>query len=131
MAFKLTKAEITERESNAVALEEARAILDTAREKFNNDLESMRLVMQDAVDGYNGRLADAREFRDDLVGRFEDEINDKSDKWQEGDAGNAAAELVQAWQALELDDIEVELPEDIEIEDREESIELRDTPNSG
>ena len=125
MAFKLTKAEVKEGAQIAAALEEALAILDKACEVFNNDLESMRLVVQDAIDGYNDKLSDARQFSEDLATRFEIEIDEKSEKWQEGEAGSAASELKDAWEALELDDIEADLPDDIKI-DLEHASDLRD-----
>ena len=126
MAFKLTKAEVKEGEVHIDSLEVASTGINAAVEAFNNGLEVMRSDFKIAVDSYNEQLASIREFTANVANRFEDEISDKSDRWQEGDAGNAAAELRDAWQNIELEDIEIDLPEDIEFEAGDHESALRD-----
>ena len=126
MAFKLTKAEAHEGEAAAVALEAAWAALDVASVAFNSALVELRNELQLAIVDYNERLDDVRTLRDDVADRLYDETSNKSEKWQGSPAGDAAAELIEAWRALELDEIEIDFPEDVEIHDCEHAASFRD-----
>lgn len=126
MAFKLTKAEAKEGEVHIDSLEVASTGIDAAVEAFNNGLEALRSDLRIAIDSYNEQLSSIREFTANVANRFEDEISNKSERWQEGDAGNAAAELRNAWQNIELEDIEIDLLEDVEFEAGDHETALRD-----
>ena len=63
-------------------------------------------ALREKVNAYNDVLAEAREFRDDMVGGMEDYMSERSEKWTEGDAGQAYAQWKDEWEALELDDID-------------------------
>lgn len=126
MAFKLTKAEAHEGEAAAVALEAAWAALDVASVAFNSALVELRNELQLAIVDYNERLDDVRTLRDDVADRLYDETISKSEKWRESPAGGAAAELLEAWQALELDEIESDCPEDAGICDCGHAAAFRD-----
>jgi hypothetical protein len=85
MSVKLNKAQIAERARIVAILEKARSALSVA---FVN---------------YSHALEEAREFRDDLVTDWRDEISDKSEKWRESERGEATAALVDAWEGLEFE----------------------------
>ena len=130
MAFKLTKTEAAQGAAHLDTLEAAGASLNTAIEAFNEALDTLRGEFCVALDVYNGKLNDIREFTGDVAGRLEDELSNKSDKWLESDAGSAAAELRDAWQGLELEDIRIDLPEDIDFEAGDHETALRDLLDS-
>lgn len=63
------------------------------------------------VDTFNGLVEEAREFTTEIAGNMESYINDKSEKWQESDSGTEYGEWRDAWQDIELEDLEsVEVP---------------------
>jgi hypothetical protein len=82
---------------------------DSAKlQRIVSGLQTAGDVVRDAVTAYVDRLAEAKEFRDEMVQKWQDEIAEKSERWQEGDAGSAATEFVDAWENLDLDELNFE-----------------------
>jgi hypothetical protein len=88
MAFALKKSDLKRRDELAAAL----------REKFQ--------AVEDAVGAYNEALGEARDFVEDLASAAEDDFSSKSDKWQEGERGEAARSWIDALQEFAPEDIE-------------------------
>lgn len=57
---------------------------------------------------YNAAIEDVRVFAGEVHERMSDEFEDKSEKWQESDAGTAAAEMLEAWEQIDLEDADEE-----------------------
>lgn len=117
MAFKLTKQEEASRglivdglKLRAMAVSTAVAIANDAMQNVN-----------DAVEAYNEALNEAREFREDLVVRLEEEVNDKSERWQESEHGEATKEYIAEWENLALYDVEYYAWEKLEYLDLDHS----------
>jgi hypothetical protein len=69
-----------------------------------------------AIDEYNGVLGDAVTFRDEIAQKMEDYYEERSEKWQDGDAGQAYTNWMEAWTEVELEELEqVELPDQPEM----------------
>ena len=66
-----------------------------------------------AVDAYNEVIATLRELVRGIEGDWQAAWDKRSERWQEGVAGQAVAESITAWSALgdELKDIQIDLPE--------------------
>ena len=66
-----------------------------------------------AVTAYNEALGALRALVRAIETDWQAAWDKRSERWQEGAAGQSIAEIITAWDALadELDDIEVELPE--------------------
>ena len=69
-----------------------------------------------AVAAYNEALVELRDLVRGIESGWQAAWDKRSERWQDGKAGQSAAEAITAWDALasDLEDIEVELP-DIEI----------------
>lgn len=77
-------------------------------------LEAHKAAIAAAFEAYNADLEDAREFmNNDIVGHFNDEFDEKSEKWQEGDRADA----VRSW-LDEIDNAAVDLT-DIDFDESE------------
>lgn len=72
------------------------------------DLSKAEQSLQTEIAAYNTILAEANTFMDEVKERLQGDFDDKSEKWQEGDAGVAASEMIADWEA-EFDEVEVEL----------------------
>ncbi len=116
MAFKLDKQELKRRDQLFDELGEARAKLEDAVAVFNDDLNVAREKLQNQIAAYNEVVLEARGFIEDVASRLDSEFDDKSERWQESDKGQAAASLRDEWQNIAFDGIEIEYPEDIEID---------------
>ena len=87
---------------NERKLVEAHAEMSAAVDNYN-----------DAVAEYNAAATAVQEFRDEVVGDMEAYRDDRSERWQEGDAGQAYQAWIDEWQGLEAEGVEVaECPDD-------------------
>jgi hypothetical protein len=106
---KLTKEDNEQRDSFVACLQEKSAEVAAIVEKINAIIAD---ELSPTIAEYNGILNDADEWRNELVGRMEDYETERSEKWQEGEAGQSYTSWREAWEQLDLS----ELPEIEEIE---------------
>lgn len=130
MAFKLTKQEIKQRNELVDELEAEKNKLDDAVRVFNEALEKARNELLIVLTDYNATVEDARNFVADIVSQAENDVGEKSERWQESERGQAVGEWVEAWRNVEreLSEVELELPEDIEPDMPEHDTQLGDAP---
>lgn len=103
MAFRLTKAQRRE-------LGGHRAALLADRKAVMAAFETMLGVMSDAVHHvnkliaeHNGRVLAAQAFVDDVAEEFRDAYDERSERWQDSDAGQSAFQFVEEWASTALD----------------------------
>ena len=79
-------------------------------------IEEPAAALLTAVAAYNEALGELRELVRGIEADWQAARDKRSERWQDGKAGQSAAEAITAWDALasDLEDIEVELP-DVEI----------------
>ena len=124
MQFKLTNAEIAERDKLKEWLVDAREELKSVISLANKAIHDAASSVATAADEYNGLLANASEFRDEIVSRMRDAFDEKSDKWQESDKGQEIDTLITSIEDIDLSDIDIIEPDDIEEPDMDHSDEL-------
>lgn len=124
MAFKLDKAEIKRRDELIEQLGKAQAALEDAISSFNEKLSDLRDGLIEKVNDYNEALADAQSWIEDVKADREGEYEDKSERWQEGEKGQAARAWLDEYEAFELTEVELDLPGDIEEPDLSHADEL-------
>jgi len=122
--FKLTKAQLEQRAAFVERLNDASTKIEEAVDAFNAQVAEEKATVEAAVTAYNEILSEVREFAGDIATQADQDISDKSEKWQEGERGQAAVEFKDAWEGLSLDDIEVEYPEELSIEEPNHADEL-------
>jgi len=113
MAFKLSKADTERRDGYANDLRETASKLEDAVREYNDAVMTLRGPIEALLAEYNETLEEARGFAEDIATTAEGAFDDKSEKWQEGDKGQAVAEWKDAWASIELEPIEIEWPEDL------------------
>lgn len=128
MAFRLTRAEIKQRDELADKLDEAAEALKSAVEAFNARLEEVTQDVSSALETYNEAVAEARSFMEDVASERQLEWEDKSERWQEGERGQAAQEWISAWESDPPEDVEIDVPEGIDEPDLAHAEALRDLP---
>jgi oligoendopeptidase F len=116
MAFKLTKQEAEERGKIIADLIEAWAKVETVLDHFNEEISELRDEVTNEITTYNEVLTRARAFADSIANRAEEEFGEKNEKWQEGDTGGEANDWKDAWENIDLDDLEPEFPDELEID---------------
>jgi hypothetical protein len=119
MAFKLDKQEIARRDQIKEELVELRGKLEDAVSTYNAALEGLKAPVEEALAAYNVAVEEARGFAEDIANQADNEISNKSEKWQEGEKGQAASEWKDAWENEEFSEVEIQFPEELAIADEE------------
>lgn len=134
MAFRISKAERAELESFATRLTKEQADLEAVLSEQGAIIEAAYERINGAIDTYNGATADAKSFIEDIGSQAESDFEEKSDRWQEGERGEATREWIDAIDNVvsELEEIEqftFETPS-LDLEDQAELINnLEDEPS--
>ena len=110
MAFKLSKQQVTERDTLAAELRKQGAALNVAIAAFNQAIEPFSRAVGEAVEAYNAALERARTLADGIVATAQAAFDAKSGKWQESDKGIQVRVWIEQWE-VSLDDVDLELPE--------------------
>jgi len=111
MLFKLGKEQIAQRDAIAVKIQEQREAVDTAVVAFNDAMTVARNELQAALDIYNEALTEAKTFAEDVAQNWENDFEEKSERWQEGEKGEAVREMIEAWQSVDLDEAAIDMPD--------------------
>jgi hypothetical protein len=109
---RLTKADSEQQDSLVRNLTEK---ADTVREVLEKINALIRGELNEAINEYNGIITDADEFRNEIVGRMDDYVNARSEKWSDSDAGQNYNAWKDTWENVQLD--QIELPEELTIDD--------------
>jgi len=116
MAFKLTQAEAKRRDELVEALQKAQGELDDAVSEYNEKSQEIRGPVEEAVSAYNAVVEEAHDFAEDVASDGDTAFDEKSEKWQEGERGEAARSWIDEWQNADFNEIEINWPDDLEIE---------------
>lgn len=114
MAFKLTKEEEKRLDDIYQRAEVAQGRLEDAKSELENEIQ--RLIdgfNETHLDPFNAIIEEARGFVEDIANERTGEYDEKSERWQEGERGQAAYDWCQTWEqaSFELDEIgQVETP---------------------
>jgi hypothetical protein len=128
MAFRLSKDELKTRDEHASKLGRLATEIETAMEAYNSATEAPRAEVEKAIEVYNEAASEARDFVEGVAARIQEEMDERSDRWREGDKGEAAAAWLSEWEALSINDIEIELPQGLNFEDPDHAGQLEQAP---
>lgn len=86
------------------------------RDEYLDALTTAHAAMIEAIKAYNGSIEDLRTWAAELHGRLDDEYYDRTDRWQESDAGELAREWIDSIYDLDAPD-EVDEPDELDLSD--------------
>lgn len=118
MSFKLSEAEIKQRDELLANLNSATNALDDAVREYNEAVDKLREPLDAVVAGYNEIVNQAQAFAEDIANTADGEISDKSEKWQDGEKGQAAIAFKDAWECLghDLREITINYPDELDVD---------------
>lgn len=128
MAFKLTAAERKMRAALVDKLTEGAEALREEIETFNAAQREAFAPVAEAAAAYNAILAEVEIFRESIAEPHRETWDDRSEKWQDGDAGGAAHDFVEAWENLSIETVDLDQPEDLDEPDLGDDEQLGDLP---
>jgi hypothetical protein len=119
--MKCTMTQLTKEQSGNIAklideLTLAGKKIEIAVSTYNQDVEKLRAPVEIAVTEYNEIVSEARTLCSDVANKITSYISDKSEKWQESDKGQAVQEFADAWEGVDLSDIDYAWPDELIIE---------------
>jgi hypothetical protein len=83
------------------------------------------------IEEYNEAVGDAAMWRDEIVSDMSNYQSERSEKWMEGEAGQAYQEWIDEWEAAELESLETpEMPDELEYPHSDEIYNLSSEPGS-
>ena len=100
---KLSKDQLADRDVRLATLEETCEALVGAVDEYNKAIEEAFAKLEPLVKAYNVAVSDAQEFAQEVASDIDDYIRDKSEKWQEGERGQAYIAWRDAWQQWSLE----------------------------
>lgn len=119
MAFKLTKQDAARRDGFIESLTEASDKIEDAVAVFNEEMEKLKAPVEAALAAYNEILEEASGFAEDIARAADEAISEKTENWQEGERGQAAANYKDEWENADLSPVEVTFPDELEIDGSE------------
>lgn len=128
MALKLNKAQLTTREEIVSRLRLTHDDLNRAIVVFNEALAAARDTIQPQIDAHSEVMQAVREFAGEVMAGAQEAIDAKPEHWLDSVKGQAAISFQQAWEDLDLDANEIDLPEDLEGVDPELADTLANAP---
>ena len=104
---KLTADMAGKREQFAKELSELFSTVEEHYTKVDDAVTAYNLCVEE----FNTKLSDVAEFIVEVTTEMENYADDKSDKWKEGDAGEAFEQWKSTWEEFDADPLELmELP---------------------
>jgi hypothetical protein len=112
----LTKKQSRRREELVDKLETRKAQVQTAIEEFQEKMQTLwneTVVL--SVETYNEAVREADELRVEITDAQQEYYGNRSEKWQNSDAGSTYEEWQSSWENAEFSDANLSMPE-IEID---------------
>ncbi len=110
---KLNKAQLEEKERLKDKLREAHAELANTLERYNEQMTHLFNEVENANDRYNEAIREINEFSQGVAEEIGAYIEEKSDKWREGETGSAYSDWHQEWANVDLRESEYDSPEEL------------------
>jgi hypothetical protein len=127
MSFQLTKTERKLRDQLLAQLQQTSADTANAIDAFNAQMAVLWMNLSQTINAHNKVLAAVETFRQEIAERLQNEFDEKSDRWQESKAGEAADEMIDQW-SEPFYGLEIERPDDLDGDDMPDAKILSNLP---
>lgn len=119
--MKLSKAQSKTREELVAELATQHENLTDAVNSFNEKMQaSYASDIAPQIEQYNEQLSKARDWVTECQSEIDEYTEGKTDKWTESEKGQAVQALRDSFDDVTLDDISLDAPEELSLEDIEE-----------
>lgn len=124
----LSKSEIAEKASHVAAISDAADELRNAIDQYNNQMREAWEAVNLRVIAYNQKIEAANEWQTGVVDNARALYDEKSEKWQEGERGQAMSEFIETYDDA-LEEIDLPEPDEIDAPDLDDATTLKDRPD--
>lgn len=129
MALKLSKSEENRLDKFIEQLGALKQRIDDGKSELEQKIQELvDEFNEELIKPYNDVLQEAYDFVEDIGSDRRSEYDDKSERWQEGDRGQAASEWVDSWENAvydleQVDELRAPSIDDHEVGDHVETLE--------
>lgn len=110
---KFSKEQLDSIEKAVSDVRDAERDLNDEIKMFNEHMDGFRSDVELAIEKYNNKLASLKEVYTGLAETAREYYDERSEKWQEGDAGQAYSDWCDEMENVDLEPINIELPEEV------------------
>jgi len=103
--MKISRADAKELATFQQLLRDGRTRINMEFDLLINELTSALALVNAAIEAHNVRVQDAAAFVNRVADGLRDEYDEKSERWQESDAGQQALAMVEAWEEADLNNV--------------------------
>lgn len=121
MKKKLSKEQLAERSALAESLRAAAQNITDAVDTYNQTVLEAQTPVQQALTAYNEVVEKAKVFANEVAEELQGEFDERSEKWQESDAGESFQGWITEWDNATLDEAEIDFPDEVESPPMEEA----------
>jgi chromosome segregation ATPase len=111
---KLTKEQLGRITDIAEKLRGAHSDLKNEIEDINGEIRALNERLDIAYGNYNQTVADAQSVRDEIASDLQNEFDEKSEKAQESEKGQAMQDAISEWESVEIDEAEYNTLDELE-----------------
>ena len=104
--MRLSKKQAADLAAHKKALHSDRELLETVFDVFWYRLEQAAKEVNAIIALHSANVRKASAFVTEVAADLRDAYDEKSERWQETEAGQAALEMGEAWENVDLDEIE-------------------------
>lgn len=115
-------------EEVAERLRTARTALDNEIEIYNAALNKAWTDLNAKLETYNEAARDAKELAEEVHSDLENFHDERSEKWQESDAGSAFRSWVEEWGNASFDDADRDEPVELDLDQEDYAEALESLP---
>ena len=109
------KAHLKSRDEHIETLESARGQLDEAITEYNKITQDAFDALESKVQALTDAVSDAKTFTEEVSSDIQSYMDERSDKWHEGEKGQQFDEWRTQWEQFEFGEVELERPEELEM----------------
>lgn len=113
---RLSKEQVKRHAQLATDLHEAYREMEAAIGYYNVAVSEAFAKLAPAVEAFNAKVTEANEFIGEVHDEQEAYFDEKSERWQEGDAGSAYSDWKGEWET-EVEEVELEEPGELDVPD--------------
>jgi hypothetical protein len=105
---KLSRQQVSERNDFAQTIDDKYAVLEAAVVEYNATMDAAKAKVEEALRNLNGSIDAAEQWRAAISEQQGSYYDDRSEKWQESDAGERYSMWKDSWneELQQLDEIE-------------------------
>lgn len=122
---KISKAESELRDEIVRKLNDAFLGMERAVDELNQAIGEHWSAVEDAQSVYNEALNEAQEWRDNIVTQIDEYVDERSDKWREGEKAEAYESWKSEYEAIDFSEAQLSAPDELslDVENPAEAIE--------